>query len=40
LPHAEVDTMPDEDEHHATKAAHPPIIGIEEMPPAVEKPRS
>jgi hypothetical protein len=38
LPHADVDTTTNA-EDHTTVAAHPPIIGIEEMPPAVERPR-
>jgi hypothetical protein len=38
LPHADIDTTAGTsatDAHHTTTAAeHPPIIGIEEMPPA------
>ena len=33
LPGAQVDTMAGAKDH-TTKAAHPPIIGIEEIPPA------
>jgi hypothetical protein len=39
LPQADVDTTRDA-EDHTTKTTHPPIIGIEEMPPAVEEPGS
>jgi hypothetical protein len=38
LPHADVDTTAPLHEHDTTVAAHPPIIGIEEMPPATERP--
>jgi hypothetical protein len=34
LPGAVVDPTPPPPEHETTVAAHPPIIGIEEMPPA------